>query len=42
MTNHKVTAFADFDDFKTYVDAIVNTTAIQVFYSPEKGWVVVE
>lgn len=42
MTNHKVTAFADFDDFKTYVDAIVNTTTIQVFYSQEKGWIVVE
>jgi hypothetical protein len=42
MTNHKVTAFASFDNFKTYVDAIVSTTAIQVLYSPETGWVVVE
>jgi hypothetical protein len=42
MTNHKVTAFADFDAFKTYVDAIVSTTTIQVIYSPEKGWIVVE
>lgn len=42
MTNHKVTAFTDFDEFKTYVDAIANTTTIQVIYSKEKGWVVVE
>ena len=42
MTNHKVTAFASFDDFKTYVDAIVSTATIQTFYSPEKGYIVVE
>ena len=42
MTNHKVTAFTDFTEFKTYVDAIVSTVTIQVIYSKEKGWVVVE
>jgi hypothetical protein len=42
MTNHKMTAFALYDDAAAYVATIVNTTVIQVFYHPDKGWIVVE
>lgn len=42
MTNHKVTAFATYDDFKTYIEALASTVTIQVIFSKEKGWVVVE
>ena len=42
MTNHKVSVFESFDDLKTYVESLVSTATIQVIYSKEKGWVVVE
>jgi len=42
MTNHKMTAFASYDDAAAYVATIVNTATIQVIYSQEKGWVIVE
>jgi hypothetical protein len=42
MTNHKVTAFAEFDDFVDYVESLDGTTIIHVSNSPEKGWIVVE
>ena len=42
MTNHKVSVFESFDDFKTYVESLGSTVTIQVLYSPRKGWVVVE
>lgn len=42
MTNHKVTEFADYDEFKTHVETLADTVSIQVIYSEKKGWVVVE
>ena len=42
MTNHTVKAFTDYDEFVDYVEAIGSTTTIQVIYSKEKGWVVIE
>lgn len=42
MTNHKMTAFSSYDDAAAYVATIVSTTTIQVIYSKEKGWIVVE
>ena len=42
MTKHKATAFIDYDDFADYIATIDTTTTIQVIYSKEKGWVVVE
>jgi hypothetical protein len=41
MTNYEVHEFAEFDDFKDYVEGLATTTDIQVTYSPEKGYIVV-
>jgi hypothetical protein len=41
MTNYGVEAFANYDDFETYVEALPTTTEIQVIYSPEKGYIVI-
>jgi hypothetical protein len=41
MTDYDVVAFADYDDFKTYVEAIATTTDISWQWTPDKGYVVV-
>lgn len=42
MTNYTVKEFANYDDFKTYVETLATTTDIQVVYSAAKGWIVIE
>lgn len=41
MTNYVVESFANYDEFKDYIESLATTTDVQIVYSEKKGWTVI-